>query len=491
MTTQETIPDPRPSPRPVLAIASECAPLIKTGGLADVVGALPAALAGHGWRLRTLIPGYPKVTAALGRPRVLAELPDLLGQRARVLGATQAGLEVLVLDAPGLYDRPGTPYLNEQGRDWPDNDLRFAALCLAGAAVAGGLLPGWRPEVLHLHDWQAGLTPVYLRQLGVKVPTVLSIHNMAFHGLTSQARMTALGLPPAGFALEGFEYWGHVSALKAGITGADALTTVSPTYARELALPEFGMGLEGVIQARAGRLTGILNGIDTDIWNPAADPAIAPYSSPAGKAANARRLRADFGLAEGKGPLAGVVSRLSDQKGLDLLLEALPGFLAQGGQLLLLGSGERRLENAFLAAAAGHPGQVAVRIGYDEDLSHRIYAGVDAILMPSRFEPCGLSQLYALRYGALPVVARTGGLADTVIHANAAALASGVATGLVHDPGDAGALGRALSDLCALWADRLTFLRLQRNAMRHPVGWEASAPRYAALYASLARETVA
>jgi starch synthase len=480
-----------PPLRPVLAVASECAPLVKTGGLADVVGALPGAMAAQGWGLRTLIPGYPVVLAALGDPQVVLSLPDLLGQRAQLLGAVVAGLDLLVLDAPGLYDRPGSLYLTDQGRDWADNDLRFAALCLAAARVAGGALPDWRPEVVHLHDWQAGLTPVYLRQLGVRVPSVLTIHNMAFHGLSTRARMPLLNLPTDEFTLDVFEYWGHVSALKAGMTGSAALTTVSPTYARELSSPEFGMGLEGVIRARAADLTGILNGIDTTAWNPATDPAIEPFATPAGKAPNARRLRAEFGLAPGTGPLAIVVSRLSDQKGLDLLLQALPGFVTRGGQLALLGSSERRLENAWLAAAARHPGQVGVRIGYDEGLAHRMFAGADAVLVPSRFEPCGLTQLYALRYGALPVVARTGGLADTVIHANAAAIAAGCATGLVHTAGDPEALAQALSDLCVLWADRATFTRLQRNALRHPVGWEASAPRYAALYASLAGEPVA
>jgi starch synthase len=474
------------SQRAVLAVASECAPLVKTGGLADVVGALPGALAAQGWAIRTLLPGYPGVMAALGGRQVVADWPDLLGHRARLLAGKAVGLALLVLDCPALYDRPGGPYLGPEGREWPDNDLRFAALCQAAARVAGGAAGGWRPEVVQLHDWQAGLVPVYLQAAGLAVPTVLTIHNMAFHGLTGRGRMAALGLPAEGFTLEGFEYWGHVSALKAGLTGATALTTVSPTYARELALPEFGMGLEGVIAARAGDLAGILNGIDTMLWDPAADPHITPFRAPAGKEPNARALRAAFGLVPGTGPLAAVVSRLSDQKGLDLLLAALPGFIARGGQLALLGSGERLLENAFLAAAARHPGQVGVRVGYDEALSHLIYAGADAILVPSRFEPCGLTQLYALRYGALPVVARTGGLADTVIHANAAALAASCATGIVHAPGDAAALAQALADLCTLHADRAAFRRVQKNAMHHPVGWEASAPRYAALYARLA-----
>lgn len=476
--------------RPALAVASECAPLIKTGGLADVVGALPGALAPQGWATRTLIPGYPAVLRAAPGAQVLADWPDLLGQPARVLGARVGGLDLLILDAPALFDRPGGPYITPEGRDWPDNDLRFAALSLAAARVAEGAV-GWTPQVVHLHDWQAGLTPVYLRALGVGVPSVLTIHNMAFHGLTGATRLGALGLPAGGFTIDGFEFWGHVSALKAGLTGAARLTTVSPTYARELAAPEFGMGLEGVIRARAGDLVGILNGIDTAVWDPARDPHITPFTTPAGKAPNARVLRAAFGLTPATGPLTAVVSRLSDQKGLDLLLQALPALIARGGQLALLGSGDRRLENAWLTAAARHPGQVGVRVGYDEGLSHLVYAGADAVLVPSRFEPCGLTQLYALRYGAVPVVARTGGLADTVIHANAAALAAGVATGIVHAPSDAGALAQALADLCALHADRAAFRRVQKNAMAHPVGWDASAPLYAALYARLATEPAA
>lgn len=475
-----------PSPRAVLAVASECAPLVKTGGLADVVGALPLAMAAQGWAIRTLIPGYKAVLGALERPRLVLDLPDLLGQPARLLAARVAGLDLLVLDAPGLYRRDGSPYLDASGDDWPDNDLRFGALCKAAAQVAAQGLDGWMPELVHLHDWQAGLTPVYMRAAGAMQPTVLTIHNIAFHGLTSAERLRALDLPEAGFTLDGFEYYGHVSALKAGLTGARAITTVSPTYARELATESFGMGLDGVIRTRARDLSGILNGIDTEAWNPAHDPAIRPYTTPGGKAANARTLRAAFALAKTGGPLCAVVSRLSDQKGLDLLLRALPALIARGAQLVLLGSGERALENAWLSAAAQAPGQISVRIGYDEALSHRIYAGADAVLVPSRFEPCGLTQLYALRYGAVPVVARTGGLADTVIHANAAALAAGCATGLVHDPGDAAALAQALGALCDLWQDRPSFRHLQRNAMKHPVGWHASAPRYGALYARLA-----
>ena len=394
-----------------------------------------------------------------------------------------------MLDAPDLFDRDGSLYLDPTGKDWPDNDLRFAALCKAAALIAGGALKSYRPELLHLHDWQAGLVPAYMAEIGVGVPAILTVHNMAFHGLAAHTRLKTLELPAGGFTVDGFEYYGHISALKAGMMGAQALTTVSPTYASELATPEFGMGLEGVIRARAHDLSGILNGIDTQTWDPATDPAIKPFSAPGGKAVNSRALRAEFGLDRQGGPLCIVVSRLSDQKGLDLLLEALPALIDAGGQLALLGSGDRRLENAWLNAAARHPGRVGVRIGYDETLSHRMFAGADAVLVPSRFEPCGLTQLYGLRYGALPVVARTGGLADTVIHANSAALAAGCATGITHRPGDVPALQDALRQLCALHADRPLFQRLQRNAMKHPVGWEASAPVYAALYARLTDAT--
>jgi starch synthase len=475
-----------PTKRPVLAVASECAPLVKTGGLADVVGALPGALAPQGWAIRTLVPGYRAVMGAFPRARVLAEWPDLSGMPARILAASRGALDLLILDAPALFDREGSPYLDAAGRDWADNDLRFAALSLAAAQIARDGLDGWCPELLHLHDWQAGLVPIYLAQMGVAMPTLLTIHNIAFHGLTKPDRMDRLNLSPARFNMDGFEFFGQVSALKAGLLGASAINTVSPTYAQELMTPEYGMGLDGVIRARSADMSGILNGIDTEVWDPVRDPTVQWYRLPSGKAANARLLRQEFGLEDGAGPLAVVVSRLSDQKGLDLLLQALPDYLAAGGQLALLGSGDAHLEQAWRAAALAHPDQVGVRIGYDEALSHRMYAGADAVLVPSRFEPCGLTQMYGLRYGALPVVARTGGLADTVIDANPAALAAGVATGILHASHSVSALVHALKRLCALHGQTAIFRRMQKNAMKHPVGWEASAPLYAALYARLA-----
>ncbi len=462
----------------ILSVASECAPLVKTGGLADVAGALPGALRPLDIRMRTLLPGYPQVMAETREAAEVWRSDDLFGGPARVL-ATMAGvLDLLVLDAPHLFDRPGQIYLGPDGRDWPDNPERFAGLSLAAAEIAGRGADGWRPDILHCHDWQAGLAPVYLRDRfpDASVGIVQTIHNVAFQGLAPADRLQALGLPQSGMHPDGFEYWGQISALKAGLVRADRITTVSPTYAAELLTPEFGMGLDGVLRARRDRLSGILNGVDLSDWAP-------PYRLASGKVKHKARLRAEMGLPEAEGPLCVVVSRLTEQKGLDLLLEALPALLKGGGQLALLGSGAADLELAFERAAT-HP-NVAVRLGYDEALSRMLVAGGDAILVPSRFEPCGLTQLYGLLHGTIPVVTLTGGLADTVIPATPAGLRAGVATGLQVHPITADALGRALTQLCALYARTEVWRRMQRNAMRQPVGWDRSAEEYAALYRAL------
>ncbi|WP_375257072.1 glycogen synthase GlgA [Citreimonas sp.] len=470
----------------VLSVASECVPFIKTGGLADVAGALPAALALQGVEMRVLLPGYPEVLRKAGDGDTILEEDGLFGGPARVYFTRAKGFGLYVLDAPHLFRREGTPYLDADGRDWPDNPERFAALSWAGARLAAQGAGGWRPDVLHAHDWQAGLAPLYLqRHFRVHVPTVITVHNVAFHGAAQADRLAALRLDATDFTPEGIEFWGQINALKAGLVFSDRITTVSPTYARELTRPEFGAGLDGVIRARADRLCGILNGIDTDAWDPKRDPDLAkPYSAPAGKTANKVALRAEFGLPDSDGPLCIVVSRMTQQKGLDLLLDALPTLMECGGQLAVLGSGDTALESAWQRAAAENP-SVAVRIGYDEALSHRMMAGADAIIVPSRFEPCGLTQLYALRYGTIPVVALTGGLADTVIPANPAALAAGAATGIQFHPVGAQALNLAMFDLCALYADQKTWGQMRRNAMAQPVGWERSARAYADLYADM------
>lgn len=470
----------------VLSVASECAPLIKTGGLADVVGALPFALAAEGVEMRVLLPGYPAVMQALGDTVTVHRTTDLFGGFARVLSASVAGLDLMVIDAPHLYDRAGSIYLEPTGRDWPDNPERFAALSLIAAQIGTGAIGDWVPQVIHAHDWQGGLVPEYLDNLGGtgRVGTILTIHNIAFHGLTDAGRIATLGLNPAHMTRDGYEFWGRVSALKAGLMGADRLTTVSPTYAAELMTEPFGMGLDGVMRLRRGRLSGVLNGIDEDVWNPATDPAITPYDAPAGKVANRAALRAEFGLPDATGPLCVMVSRLTEQKGVDMLLDALPTLLSLGGQLAVLGTGAAQFEEALQSAAIDV--NVAVRIGYDEDLSHRMIAGADAILVPSRFEPCGLTQLYGLRYGTIPLVALTGGLADTVIHASPAALAVGVATGVQFHPVSTDALRTAFGRICDLYAAPPTWATMQANAMRQPVGWGPSARAYAALYRDVA-----
>lgn len=474
----------------VLSVASECVPFVKTGGLADVVGALPGALAPFGVEMRVLLPGYPAMIAALPDEAEVHELPRLPGGKARLFVGQAAGIDVMVLDSPGLFDRPGNPYLGPDGKDWLDNHLRFGALGRLAASIAIEGVGGWQPDLAHLHDWQAGLTAAWLR-LGRRraPPSLLTIHNIAFQGLFPPEGVASLRLPRAGFNSEGFEFFGQIGFLKAGLVYADRVSTVSPTYARELTSPEFGMGLQGVIESRRAEVHGILNGIDLEVWNPESDPLIAsPYSAanPAGKDGNrvalARRLRLH---AASEGPLFCVVSRLTRQKGLDLLLEALPRLLARGASLALLGSGDPDLELAFQDAAARNPGRIGVVIGWDEPLAHLLQAGGDAIVVPSRFEPCGLTQLCGMRYGTLPVVARTGGLADTVIDANDSALRNGAATGFQFSAGSAAALAGAIDRACDTFADGSVWSAMMRCAMRHPVGWEESARAYARLYAEL------
>lgn len=473
----------------VLSVASEVYPLVKTGGLADVAGALPGALARHGVDMRTLLPGYPAVMARLDGARSVHRFDDLLGETATLQAAEAGGIALLVLDCPALYDRDGGPYVDATGRDYPDNWKRFAALSLAAARIAEGEHAGFVPDLVHAHDWQAALTPVYLRYRALpEKPSVLTIHNIAFQGQFGFDIFAGLDLPPHAFSLEGLEYYGDVGFLKGGLQTASAITTVSPSYADEIRTPEFGMGLEGVISARVTALSGIVNGIDTGVWDPAADPALpAAFSATAlkGRAESRRALAARFHLAHSDGPIFGLVSRLTWQKGIDLVAGAVDDLVAAGGQLVVLGSGDAALEGALLAARSRHPGHVGMQLGYDEPLSHLIQAGSDFILVPSRFEPCGLTQLYALRYGAVPLVGRTGGLADTVIDANHAALQAGVATGIQFAPITPEAFRTALRRAFDLFGDRKAFTRLQKQGLKSDVSWDRSAERYAALYARL------
>lgn len=473
----------------VLAVAPEIFPLVKTGGLADVTGALPGALAGLGVSTRSLVPGYPAVMGAIARRKAVHRYEALFGGKASILAAEVAGLDLLVLDAPHLFDRQGGPYGDPTGTDWPDNWRRFAAFSRVASDIAGGILPGWRPDIVHAHDWQAAMAPAYMRYGGAPaVPTVVTVHNLAFQGQFGAEIFPALGLPPAAMSLDGVEYYGGVGFLKAGLQSAWAITTVSPTYAQEIRTPEFGMGLDGLINLRAGDLHGIVNGIDTAVWDPQTDSHLAAtYTARTlrSRAVNRRAVEQRFGLDHDNAPLFCVISRLTWQKGMDILAGVVDRIAAAGGRLAVLGSGDRALEGALLAAVAHHRGRIGVVIGYDEGLSHLMQGGCDAILVPSRFEPCGLTQLYALRYGCIPVVARTGGLADTVVDANEAALSAGAATGFLFAPGSAEALMHAIKRTIAAHADRAQWASMQRQGMKADVTWARSAARYAQLYASL------
>ncbi|MCT2398909.1 glycogen synthase GlgA [Novosphingobium mangrovi (ex Huang et al. 2023)] len=484
-------------PLKVLSVASEAVPLVKTGGLADVVGALPGALEPHGVELTTLLPGYPAVMQSLKRARALHTWDSLLGTPARlVAGKLDSGHPLLVLDAPALFIREGAPYADAAGQDWGDNWQRFSALSRAAADIAGGAIvkrgKAQRFDLVHAHDWQAAMTAAYLRfaPFGgeAAVPSIVTIHNMAFQGWFGREVFPRLGLPPAAWSMDAVEYHGGVGMLKAGIACADAVTAVSPTYAREIRSSAFGMGLEGLIVARGNAVHGILNGIDTDLWNPASDPALAAcysHRTIERRIANKRALEAEFGLNEDDSPLFVVISRLTWQKGMDVLLEVLDHLVGIGGRLALLGSGDHLMERGLHEAAARHPGRIGIRIGYNEDLSHLMQGGGDAILLPSRFEPCGLTQLYGLAYGCLPVVSRTGGLADTVIDANPAALAAGCATGVQFDGVTYDALAAALTRTVALYHQHETWARIRKNAMKCDFSWKASGKAYADLYRAL------
>jgi starch synthase len=463
----------------VLFVTPEMADFIQVGGLGDVSAALPRALRRH-LDIRILLPGYPQVLAQAQRLEVVGQLPGRAEIPPCNVGrfTTPDGLVVYALLCPALYERSGTPYADADGRDWPDSDLRFARLSLAAADFARGLGDqDWQPGLLHLNDWPTGLAAGYLRWLGLATPSVMTIHNLAYQGVFGRDRLRPLGIPEDAFDINGVEFYGQLSFLKAGLFYASHLTTVSPTYAREITRPEFGWGLHGLLHGRAqqGELTGILNSID-ESWDPQTDQylderfAIDHWK---GKSANAANVRRAFGLAPSKGPLFAIISRLVHQKGVDLALEAADAIITQGGQIVVTGRGEGPLEAELLALAARRRGSVGVTIGFDEQRAHRMYAGSDFLLMPSRFEPCGLSQLYAQRFGSLPIAHRTGGLADTI--------EDGVTGFLFGDLSTAGlveAVGRAFQAFCS----RARLQAMRRAAMSRPLGWADAALAYRRLY---------
>jgi starch synthase len=473
-------------------VAAEIFPWVKTGGLGDVIAALPPALAALGADIRLVLPGFTALLDALPLTDAVRLRTPFASERIRIaLGRLpDSAVSVYLVDHPAFYDRAGSPYQAPDGSEWGDNHRRFALLGWAAAALAQGADPNWRPQIVHCHDWHAGLAPAYMRAANAGLPSVCTVHNLAYQGFYPAGDFGELALPPEFFSIEGVEYFGGVSFLKAGLYYADRLTTVSPTYAQEIQTPAFGMNLDGLLRTRAGVLSGILNGVDPSTWSPERDALLPqPYGlddTAVGKGAAAQELRRRFGLLQNGGPLFGVITRLTWQKGLDLLLEALPALVEMGGNVVLLGSGDRDLETGFMEAARTYPGRVGVVIGYDEALSHLIVAGSDSIVVPSRFEPCGLTQLYALRYGTLPLVHRTGGLADTVVDANAVTLADGTATGFSFEDGTAAGLLAALQRAVSLYRDDPTiWQRVMHQAMTRDFSWSAAAQQYLALYRNL------
>lgn len=478
----------------VLHVAAEVYPLVKTGGLADVVAALPAAQARQGADVRLLLPGLPAVLDGVQHARTVIDIGCCFGAlRVRLLLGRMPGtqLPVYVVDAPYLYRRGGGPYQDPQGEEWPDNLQRFALLGWVAAHLAGGDADlDWQPELVHAHDWHAAMACAYIADhAGTESTSVFTIHNLAFQGLFPMHDWPLLGLASRLMSPAGLEFHGQLNFMKAGLKFADRVTTVSPRYAGEIATPEFGFGLDGVIRARDGDVSGILNGIDDAVWNPARDPAIAaPYDAQRlqGKRACRQALQAELGLqADDEALLLVVVSRLTGQKGLDLLVAALPELLAQGVQVAVQGTGEPALEAAFRIAHQAHPGQVHLHVGYDEARAHRLIAGADVIAVPSRFEPCGLTQMYGLRYGTLPVVRRVGGLADTVSEGGVGAAP---ATGFVFDAATPAALADAVKRALQLRrADPAAWLARMQQAMAQSLGWAGPAGQYLSLYASARR----
>jgi len=402
------------------------------------------------------------------------------------------GVPVMVIACPHLYERDGGPYLDSKGREWVDNPLRFGILSRIAALLSSHQSPikDWTPDIVHFNDWQGGLTPAFMHYAGSpRAKSVLGIHNLAFQGNCAPGWIRRLGLPDKAYSINGVEYYGQFSFLKAGIFYADSITTVSPTYAQEIQTPEYGFGLQGLLASRAQEIHGILNGIDTTEWNPASDPHLQHHYSQL-DLTNKRLVKQDLQTTLGldhstKGPLLGVVSRLTSQKGLDLLLACAPELLAQGCQIALLGGGDMELEDGFWQLALQHPQSVSVNIGYNEPLAHQIMAGADLFVMPSRFEPCGLNQMYGLRYGTPPIVRRTGGLADSVIDTTAASLKNGTANGFVFETADRASLMAAIERAISRYNNTAAWTQIQKNGMTCDLGWDRSAKAYLNIYNSL------
>ncbi|MCU7917487.1 MAG: glycogen synthase GlgA [Candidatus Thiodiazotropha sp. (ex Epidulcina cf. delphinae)] len=475
----------------ILFASSEVTPLIKTGGLADVAGSLPVALNHIDQDCRLIVPGYPDVLNKADDLQPMGQL-KLPGESAPVnllqgsCGPHQVPL--YVVDAPHRFDRPGNPYLSPEGLNWPDNAERFTLFCRAAASVAlnrGGL--DWQPDVVHANDWQTGLIAPLLLNEENRPATLFTIHNLAYQGLFDHATFLRLGLPGHLWSYRALEFHDQLSFIKGGIALSDRVNTVSPTYADEIKTAEFGYGLEGLLIHRESHFSGVLNGIDYHAWDPQGDhhiPAVFSLENFAAKRRNKLALQREYGLPEDEHiQLFGYIGRLVDQKGVDLILQALPGIMDSGSQVVMLGSGDKDLEHALQKISNRYHSRIGVVIGYNEGLSHRIEAGSDCFIMPSRFEPCGLNQMYSLRYGTVPIVRRTGGLADTVIDVNPSTLANGKATGFVFDNADGDSLWGAVEHAINFYRRSTTDWEiLARTGMQQDFSWEASAQHYMELY---------
>lgn len=467
----------------ILFAASEFEDFVRVGGLATVAAALSRALS-KSFDARVILPGFPAVLKGLkGLKTVATCLPTGEFPACTVLeGKSADGLSIYAVRCASLYERTGTPYTDVNGRDWVDNDLRFALFASIAAQLAAGRLdPNWRADVVHANDWQTALVPAYLAWSDARIPSLFTIHNLAYQGIFSPASLARIGAPPSAFDIEGLEFYGQVSFLKAGLYYANHLTTVSKTYAKEITSPEQGCGLHGLLARRAeqGRLSGIVNGID-DSWDPrSCDALAAPFSSGhwQGKQANAAHVRREFGLALSQGPLFALVARLVHQKGIDLVVSTADAIVEAGGQIVVTGRGEPHLEHALEEARRRHPENIAVALDFDDSQARRIFAGSDFTLMPSRFEPCGLSQMYAQRFGSLPIGYRTGGLSDTIQDGR-----TGFLFKRFSSDGFFGALCRAF----ATFGAKRRLHSMRELAMAQPFGWQDSAREYASLYGDVA-----